>query len=54
MEIVSQKLGLHEQLEIIKIIDPDARLLPTDTEFFIGIYFNLSNAKFNIIYQLFK
>lgn len=35
METVSEKLGLREQLEIIKIIDPNARLLPTDTEFFI-------------------
>jgi len=35
METVSQKLGLREQLEIIKIIDPNARLNPTDTEFFI-------------------
>ena len=36
METVSEKLGLREQLEIIKIINPNARLLPTDTEFFIG------------------
>jgi len=35
METVSEKLGLREQLDIIKIIDPDARLTSTDTEFFI-------------------
>ena len=44
METVSEKLGLREQLEIIKIINPNARLLPTDTEFFIGkqFYINFS------------
>ncbi|XP_065072308.1 protein FAM199X-A-like [Rhopilema esculentum] len=33
--MVSQKLGLREQLELIKIICPDADVSPNDKEFFI-------------------
>lgn len=35
MEKASEKLGLREQLEIIKIINPKAKLAPSATEFFI-------------------
>ena len=34
--VVSVTMGLREQLEIIRIINPSARVLPTDTEFVIG------------------
>ena len=34
--VVSMSMGLQEQLEIIRIINPNARVLPTDTEFVIG------------------
>jgi len=48
METVSQQLGLREQLDIIKIIDPDARLLPTDTEFFIDFDL-MDDRKFDLL-----
>lgn len=51
METVSEKLGLREQLEIIKIINPNARLLPTDTEFFID--FDLMDDRKYDLVQLF-
>ena len=35
--VVSTMLGLREQLDIIRIINPDARVLPSDTEFVIGM-----------------
>ena len=35
--VASMTMGLREQLEIIKIINPDARVLATDTEFVIGM-----------------
>ena len=49
MDSVSQKLGLREQLDIINIINPNAQLSPTDTEFFIGMFVILqvgNNNKF--------
>ena len=33
---VSEQLGLREQLELIRLIHPNANVAPTDTEFFIG------------------
>ena len=38
--VVSMSMGLQEQLEIIRIINPNARVLPTDTEFVIGTALN--------------
>ena len=44
--MVSQKLGLREQLQLIRLISPDADVSPTDKEFFIGIYrFHLQKNK---------
>ena len=34
--IVSLTMSLREQMEVIGIINPEARVLPTDTEFEIG------------------
>uniref|UniRef100_A0A8C2EXJ0 Family with sequence similarity 199, X-linked n=1 Tax=Cyprinus carpio TaxID=7962 RepID=A0A8C2EXJ0_CYPCA len=34
---VSTEMGLREQLDIIKIIDPSAQILPTDSEFIIEL-----------------
>lgn len=39
--IINDDMGLREQLEIIRILNPDAKLKPTDKQFAIGssIYF---------------
>lgn len=34
---VSTEMGLREQLDIIKIIDPSAQISPTDSEFIIEL-----------------
>jgi hypothetical protein len=34
--IVNDEMGLREQLEIIRIINPDTKLSPSDTQFVIG------------------
>jgi len=34
--VASLTMGLQEQIEIIRIINPKATVLPTDTEFEIG------------------
>jgi hypothetical protein len=34
--IINGEMGLREQLEIIRILNPDAKLRPTDTQFVIG------------------
>lgn len=34
--IISNDLGLREQLEVIRIINPAAHVSPTDKEFVIG------------------
>lgn len=34
---VSTEMGLREQLDIIKIIDPTAQISPTDNEFIIEL-----------------
>lgn len=34
--VASLTMGLREQMEIIRIINPEATVLPTDTEFEIG------------------
>ncbi|EDO40871.1 predicted protein [Nematostella vectensis] len=48
--LASTTLGLHDQLEIIRIISPSARVLPTDTEFVIDLdAFN--DSKFQRIQQ---
>lgn len=35
--VASVTMGLGEQMDIIRIINPEATVLPTDTEFEIGI-----------------
>ena len=37
MQKTSEKLGLREQLDVIKIVNPKAELAPSATEFFIGM-----------------
>lgn len=34
--VASVTMGLREQMDIIRIINPEATVLPTDTEFEIG------------------
>ncbi len=34
--VVSHQMGLREQLEVIRIINPQATVSPTDAEFVIG------------------
>lgn len=36
--VISNELGLREQLEVIRIINPSAEVSPTDKEFVIDIY----------------
>ncbi len=36
--VVSHQMGLREQLEVIRIINPQALVSPTDAEFVIGKY----------------
>lgn len=38
--IVNDEMGLREQLEIIRIINQDAKFRPTDTQFVIGTLIN--------------
>ena len=33
---INDEMGLREQLEIIRILNPDAKLKRTDTQFIIG------------------
>lgn len=35
-KIINDEMGLREQLEIIRILNPDTKLKPTDTQFIIG------------------
>ncbi len=35
-KIINDEMGLREQLEIIRILNPDAKLKRTDTQFIIG------------------
>lgn len=35
--IINDEMGLREQLEIIRIINPDTKFLPTNTQFILGI-----------------
>lgn len=35
--IINDDMGLREQLEIIRILNPDAKLKPTDKQFAIGL-----------------
>ena len=35
-DVISHKMGLREQLEVIRIMNPRANVLHTDTEFVIG------------------
>lgn len=39
--IINDEMGLREQLEIIRILNPDIKLKPTDTQFVIGNFFFL-------------
>lgn len=34
--IINDEMGLREQLEIIRILNPDIKLKPNDTQFIIG------------------
>ena len=43
--VASMTMGLREQMDVIRIINPEATVLPTDTEFEIGI---LVTAHLNI------
>lgn len=36
--VASMTMGLREQMDIIRIINPEATVLPTDTEFEIGTF----------------
>ena len=36
--IINDEMGLREQLEIIRILNTETKLKPTDTQFIIGIY----------------
>lgn len=36
--VISNELGLREQLEVIKMISPAADVSPTDKEFVIGMW----------------
>ena len=35
-DVISHKMGLREQLEVIRIMNPEASVLHTDTEFVIS------------------
>ncbi len=35
-QVISSEMGLREQLEVIRIINPTAKVSPTDREFVIG------------------
>ena len=37
-KIINEEMGLREQLEIIRALNPDAKLKRTDTQFVIGIH----------------
>jgi hypothetical protein len=39
--IINNEMVLREQLEIIRILNPDTKLKPTDTQFIIGIFYKL-------------
>jgi len=39
--IINNEMVLREQLEIIRILNPDTKLKPTDTHFIIGIFYKL-------------
>lgn len=39
-KIINDEMGLREQLEIIRILNPDAKLKPTDKQFIIGNSFS--------------
>lgn len=34
---ISRDLGIREQLEVVRIIDPKSRISPTDKQFLIGL-----------------
>jgi len=48
-KIINDEMGLREQLEIIRILNPDAKLRPTDKQFVIG---RLSLIKFKTKFKL--
>ncbi len=48
-KIINDEMGLREQLEIIRILNPDAKLRPTDKQFVIG---RLSLKKFKTKFKL--
>ncbi|XP_027038071.1 protein FAM199X-like [Pocillopora damicornis] len=51
--VASMTMGLREQMDIIKIINPEATVLPTDTEFEIDIE-SFNEAKFERIHRYIK
>ncbi len=46
-------MGLREQLEIIRILNPDTKLKPTDTQFVIGLKM-IDDEKFRRIKEVIK
>ncbi|XP_070564914.1 protein FAM199X-like isoform X2 [Ptychodera flava] len=52
-QTISKEMGLREQLEVIRIINPNAVILPTDSEFVIDIN-SLNDEKLKKIRQFVK
>ena len=50
--VVSTTLGLREQLDIIRIISPEATVLPSDTEFVIGVYLDINHYLLSFIVSI--
>lgn len=42
IRIINDEMGLREQLEIIRILNPDVKFKPTDTQFKIGKTFRIN------------
>ncbi|KAL5007655.1 hypothetical protein ScPMuIL_016461 [Solemya velum] len=51
--LISSQLGLREQLEVIRLINPTAKVSPTDTEFVINIE-SIDEEKFQKIQTFVK
>ena len=37
-DVISHKMGLREQLEVIRIMNPQANVMCTDAEFVVGMF----------------
>lgn len=51
--IINDEMGLREQLEIIRIISPDKKLLPSDTQFVMDLNM-INDEKFRRIKEIIK